>query len=356
MRKSPHQEIAAPEVASDDANNSGLTAEPQENKIDRQTVGSKAAKYFTTKRITLLAVFVAMALVMKLLGKSLTITPTFTVTFIYLPWLLSGVVLGPISGMIVGGISDVLGNLIFGAPFLPLTFVSNTLFALPIGLIYRFPIIKNDYIKCGIGALCSLLICTLGIGSFSLYHYYGYINSMSFMFYLWTMRMPQVGVFAINVVVLLALIKPLQSVGIFPAPRAAASNLPRYLIFGICTAVFTALYVTATAFMVNNIAPGTTSEETLANTAKYVAVGAVYAALLMQSALIIAGKNRLAVTLITAGTVIALAVAVAFMMNTQWETLKFTYLISIAATLAALLLATSVARHIAQHIRRKQNK
>lgn len=349
MRKSPHQEIAAPEVASDVAVGSAAAAEPQEKNTVRSTDKAKSEKFFTTRRITLLAVFVAMALAMKLIGKSLTITPTFTVTFIYLPWLLSGIVLGPIGGMIVGGISDVLGNLVFGTPFIPLTFVSNTLFALPIALIYKFAPIKNDFVKCSLGTLCSLLLCTLGIGSLALWHAYGYYKTMNFWQYL-VFRMPQVGVFAVNAAVLLALVRPLQSVGIFPAPHAASYDVPRPVIFGGCVTLFTALFVTAVVL-------SAVGEK--ATAATYVAISMIYAALLMQSALIITNKNRLAAIFINVGTAIALAVALIVMLveyaNAEKPfTIQYVYLLAIAAALVALLVVVGAVRRIGT--RRKQNK
>ena len=350
MRKpSPHQEIAAPEVASDVAQTTGAAAaEPQSenNKDVRERADKAKNKFFTSKRITQLAMFVAMALVMKLIGKSLTLTPTFTVTFIYLPWLLSGVVLGPVGGMIVGAVSDVLGNLVYGTQFIPLTFVSNTLFALPIGLIYKFAPIKNDFVKCSLGAVCSLVICTLGIGSFALYQWYGYIESMNFFAYL-LIRLPQVGVFAINAAVLLALIKPLQSVGIFPAPRAATYELPRAVIFGGCVTLFTGLFVAAIVFIARAGAAD--------GTAIYVAVSAIYAALLMQSALMLTGKNKLLTVLITVGTAGALALALAFMLTLQTNSIKYEYLLPIAAAIALLAIAVNVAVYIGR-TRRKQNK
>lgn len=353
MRKptpNPHQEIAAPEAASEVANEKATgaaAAEPQSRKDVRENADKKVkTKYFTSRKITLLAVFVAMALVMKLIGKSLTITPTFTVTFIYLPWLLSGVVLGPIGGMIVGGVSDVLGNLVFGSPFIPLTFVSNTLFPLPIALIYKFVPIKNDYVKCSLGALCSLLLCTLGIGSLALWQYYGYYEGMSFFHYLVVFRMPQVGVFAINAGVLLALIRPLQNVGIYPAPQAAAIA-PASVIFSGCALLFTALFITA--MILFKPTEGNTGGTT------YAAIVSIYAALLMQAGLIVAGKNKPAVITLTVGTVAALAVALVFLLVEQSDKIQFVYLLSIAAALVALVAITGAVVRIGR-TRRKQHK
>lgn len=229
------QEIAAPQAVNTDANASAKAAnEPQEKK-----------KYFTTKRMTLLAVFVALAVVLKLIGKALTITPSFTVSFIYLPWLLSGVVAGPIGGAIVGAISDLIGMLVYGGSPIPLTLLSNTLYPVWIGLVYRFVPIKNDYIKSIIGALLSLIFCTLGFGSLGLYYYYDYSSSMNFFQYLIAFRMTQVGVFAVNLVVFCLLIKPLQNIGIYPISTKTKPIITKQLFYGASQFIITALLITA---------------------------------------------------------------------------------------------------------------
>ena len=87
MSKNAQQEIAAPEAASQAAEVD--TAELQKQDT-RKGNGKDRERFFSSRRITKFAVFVALALIMKLIGKALTIMPTFTVTFIYLPWLISG--------------------------------------------------------------------------------------------------------------------------------------------------------------------------------------------------------------------------------------------------------------------------
>ncbi|MBQ7227599.1 MAG: folate family ECF transporter S component [Clostridia bacterium] len=285
MSKTTQQEIATPESASNIAETIDV-ADTESQKTKKKTISEKGREYFSSRNIARLATFVALALVMKLIGKSLTLTPTFTVTFIYLPWLISGAVLGPIGGMIVGAISDVLGNLIFGQPFIPLTFVSNMLYPVFIGIIYKTPI-KNDYVKCGIGAVCSLLFCTLGLGSLALYTFYGYIETMSFFEYLIAFRLQQVIVFAVNLVLLLALIRPLQNVGLFPKPTE--SRISKIAIFAVTAGVITASVITALIIMIVN---------GVVNAVAYALLAELHASLILLSAFIITGKTKISAILL----------------------------------------------------------
>lgn len=224
------QEIAAPDTS--------------EKAVAEQHKKQKT-HYFTSRKITQYAVFVALALVMKLVGKSLTLSPTFTVTFIYIPWILSGAVLGPIGGMVVGALSDVLGNFMFGAQFIPLTFVSNLLYPLPTAIIYAVWKRGNNYVKLSLGAICSLLLCTLGIGSLAIYTFYGYYQTMNFFMYLLAFRMPQVGVFFVNLVVLILIIAPLVNVGVLPETKKSDSELLKTAMLTVGMSALTALTVAA---------------------------------------------------------------------------------------------------------------
>ena len=329
MSKNAQQEIAAPEAASQAAEVD--TAELQKQDT-RKGNGKDRERFFSSRRITKFAVFVALALIMKLIGKALTIMPTFTVTFIYLPWLISGAVLGPVGGMIVGALSDVLGNLVFGSPFIPLTFVSNTIYALPIALIYKFAPVRNDYVKCVAGAVISLLACTLGIGSLALYLYYGYVESMGFAQYLLLFRMPQVGVFAVNVVVLCALVRPLGRVGLFPASTAAAPHKGR--IFAVTSAVFTAMLVAAVV-AITLTHEGASATELVP----------VYAALMLMAGLQLADKhNRVAGITLPALAVLALIAGLVTFIAVpgSGDDIAMQYFIPVAALLVLALIAAAV--------------
>ena len=68
MSKNTQQEIASPESATP------VDVADKEMHKDKRAVSEKEP-YFSAKRLAKLATFVALALVMKIIGKSLTLTP-----------------------------------------------------------------------------------------------------------------------------------------------------------------------------------------------------------------------------------------------------------------------------------------
>lgn len=266
----------------------------------------RKSQYFTARKIATLAMFVAIALVCKLIGKSLTLTPTFTVSFIYIPWLMSGALLGPVAGMIVGFCSDIIGNAVFASPLNPLTLLSNTLFPLPIALIYKLSKDRgNDYAKSLLGLIASLVMCTLGIGSVALYWFYGYYESMNFFSYLLVYRTPQVGVLCVNAVVLMLLLRPLQSVGLYPRSTASAS--------GAKIAVYANIFV---SFALYAAAMITVTIKGYGSAPTYVILSAIYALITLIGALVFVRRTdkstfALAVSIITALLIIALTATIA---------------------------------------------
>ncbi len=198
----------------------------------------------------------ALAVVIKIIGNALTLTETIRVSFIYIPWLLAGAIFGPIGGCLVSGISDLIVMLILpNGPFIPLQFVSNLIYPLFIGLIFTFVKGGNAYVKIVLGAVPSLLICTLGLGSLGLYLQYGYVDNYGFFEYLLLYRTMQVPVIAVNVVILCLLVRPLQNVGIFPL-SGEKFRLTRTVAFAVSEISLTAIYVAALIILfVNGMAP-----------------------------------------------------------------------------------------------------
>lgn len=146
-----------------------------------------------TRRLTYIAVLVAISYVLKLLGNVMTIG-SFKFTLIYVPWIIAGVVLGPLGGCAVSGITDVLGTLAGGLTPVPLVIVGNTLFPLFPALCYRYIPAAPAVAKIIGGSCLSLLVCTLGLNTWGLSSFYG----MPFWPYLVTGRLTQVPVFALN--------------------------------------------------------------------------------------------------------------------------------------------------------------
>ncbi len=173
----------------------------------------------TTRYLTYTATFIALSVLFKMLGNtvsSIIIIPNMRLSFVYVPWVLSGIVLGPIGGVLTALISDVLGQLTIavGGAINPLTTLSNAMFPLAPALIFRAnKFIKDEWLKILVGMNISLIVCTMGIGAYALYSYYNYGSSMSFWTYLLTIRSPQIIIIAVNYflcLLLLPIVKKLR--------------------------------------------------------------------------------------------------------------------------------------------------
>ncbi len=128
----------------------------------------KKKKIIGTRQITYRAILVALALVCKLMGQMFSFGD-FKITFVYLPWIIAGIAMGPLGGAAVAFITDLIGTLIIstgGLP-LPLTILSNTLIGFIFGLAFKIPKI-DPRLKLLIGTAVALFACTLGIGTYQL--------------------------------------------------------------------------------------------------------------------------------------------------------------------------------------------
>lgn len=320
MSKNTQQEIAS-QVKAEVTDVSNNQAAPEMHVKDPE----RKSKYFTARKIATLAMFTAIALVCKLIGKSLMLTPTFTVSFIYIPWLISGALLGPVAGMTVGFCSDLIGNFIFATVPNPLTLVSNTLFPLPIALIYKLSGNRgNDYVKTLLGTLASLVACTLGIGSVALYLFYGYYESMGFFTYLLLQRTPQVGVLCVNAAVLLLLIRPLASVGLYPRSKSGTSGRK----FAIYANIFVSYALYAAALLVVTI-------KGYGAAPVYTVLTAVYVLVTLISALIFIKRKNVKFALAAGITLTLLVIALTATIASDKVNIVLKYILSALAILSA---------------------
>ena len=76
------------------------------------------SSFFSPRRLALLAMLTAASIVLSRLCV-IYLTPTFRVEFGNLPIFLAGLFLGPASGVIVGGLADVLGATLSGVVYCP---------------------------------------------------------------------------------------------------------------------------------------------------------------------------------------------------------------------------------------------
>ncbi|MBQ4049268.1 MAG: folate family ECF transporter S component [Clostridia bacterium] len=170
----------------------------------------------TTRYITYTASFAALSIICKMISNTIsTVLPVVQIklSIVYIPWTISGIVLGPVGGVLSALLGDVIGQVLVptGGSVLPLTLVSNSLFPLFPALMYRYSPIKNDYVNVAIGLFVSMLCCTLGIGTYSLYQ--AYYSETQFGAYFLT-RLWQVPVLVLNCALIISLLPPLKRLGI----------------------------------------------------------------------------------------------------------------------------------------------
>lgn len=160
---SKKQNLAQQEIAPGD-----ISAQPVEPKA------KKGVAYFfrldATRRITYMAVLIALAVVTKLFGIDL---PSGKVSLFYVPCYLAGAFFGPLFGFITGAAGDLLGFVIKGGVPNPIMTLGNGLMGWIIGIVFTIlPKIRPE-IRLIIGAYISMIICTLGMNTIGLAIMYG---------------------------------------------------------------------------------------------------------------------------------------------------------------------------------------
>ena len=177
-----------------------------------KTTSQREIAMRATARIAYTGVLVALATLfnvitfypVKYLAFSLSVVPTF----------LAGIMLGPVSGFLVGFLGDLLGWLILpqGA-YMPLIGVSSGLWGAIGGLIFLSFDIKY-YFKIIICFVVSLLFCTSFLNTFNLWLVYSNGKS-TFWAYLW-LRLPfQFAMASINCFLTIITYRELQKAKVF---------------------------------------------------------------------------------------------------------------------------------------------
>jgi ECF transporter S component (folate family) len=141
---------------------------PGENDNQEQKTIPKKARIFrldATRRVTYLAVLIALAIVLKLFGIDM---PSGKASLFYIPCFLSGAFFGPFVGFTVSAIGDLVGFLIKGGTPNPIVTLGNGLIGFVVGVVFLLlPKLKPE-IRLIIGAYVSMLITTLGINTLGL--------------------------------------------------------------------------------------------------------------------------------------------------------------------------------------------
>lgn len=132
----------------------------------------------------------------------------FVLSFTYIPLFFAGVMINPVVGFLVGFLADLLGSFIHPlGPYNPLIGIASGLLGLIPGLISKIKPL-NDYVKAIISFVLMLVICTCGLNTYALFLMYS--KGKTFWAYL-GVRFPfQVVVASINMVAVLALLKPMR--------------------------------------------------------------------------------------------------------------------------------------------------
>lgn len=170
---------------------------------------NRMKSFFTTKRIAYLAIFVALAVVTNVFTITFSFMGSNAISFNYVPCFFAGIFLGPISGFIVGVLSDALGCIIAPkGPWLPLITLASGLIGLIPGLIFKIKKV-NPYILMAISIVLVFIICTAGLNTLAIFLAY-FKGKKTFFAYLGGRVGMQAIVIAINTVLLYALYYPLK--------------------------------------------------------------------------------------------------------------------------------------------------
>lgn len=155
------------------------------------------------KKIAYLAVFSAVMVLVN--AFSLDVTPAFKISFTAAAAFLTGTLFGPVGGLAVCLVGDLLGCLVTGLVPNPLILLASGLLGLIPGLIMTH-VKGNFYAKAVLSFALCLLVCTAGVNTLAIYLYYS-SRSVSFFSYMLS-RLPAQGtVMAVNCVLGILLAK-----------------------------------------------------------------------------------------------------------------------------------------------------
>ncbi len=136
---------------------------------------NNTAQKFTSLKVVRAGLFIAMSLVLKVMFEvyiPLGGIPALRINFASIPLMLSGIILGPGTGFLVGASADLINFMVKpGGPFFPgFTLVSGLTGLLP-GLIYKY--IKKDI---NYNFLNTIFISLLSVGFVSIFIYKGLLS------------------------------------------------------------------------------------------------------------------------------------------------------------------------------------
>lgn len=176
--------------------------------VDTEAKRGKQRKLTLTQRITYISMLIAGALVLKILGNLFQLL-FFKVTFVYVPWILAAIAMGPLGGFTVAFATDLLGTLMTGGLPNPILALACGMFGLIMGLAFKIPKL-DPRVKLAIGTAIVIPVCTLGLWSMGMALYFTKHTFWGWM----AMRPPQVLVVLLNAAVTVFLFPVMRKKGL----------------------------------------------------------------------------------------------------------------------------------------------
>ncbi len=178
--------------------------------VDTKAEYGSKKKLKSTQKITYQATLVALALILKLVGQVFQFG-SYKITFVYIPWILAAVIMGPFRAAAVISLTDFIGTFVVqtGGMPLPIILLSNTLFGFIMGWIFKIPKL-GARLKLLIGTVIVTFVCTLGISTAALADLYAMPFSVLFVDRL----LFQVPVLVLNAVIVAFLFPVVRKLGL----------------------------------------------------------------------------------------------------------------------------------------------
>lgn len=164
--------------------------------------------FFSTKKIAYTAVFIAVSIALNTLTFVMGAT---AISFTYVPCVLAGIFLGPISGLLVGALGDILGVIISpkGA-YIPLITIGSAMMGFIPGLVAKIPKLKPQ-IAIAISYLLIFLVTTVTLNTLGLYYIYG-VGKKTFWVYLIGRLPKQTVILSLNIFLTYFIYAPLKKI------------------------------------------------------------------------------------------------------------------------------------------------
>lgn len=133
----------------------------------------KVKSFFSPRRLASMAIFIALQIVLARFA-GIQVSEGLRISFEAIPVILAGIWLGPMSGFLVGFLSDFIGTIIsgYGVYFPPLAITPILNGVLP-GLCYRYIFKGNmNYAKCIVMVAVTEILSSLLLGTYALTWYF----------------------------------------------------------------------------------------------------------------------------------------------------------------------------------------